>query len=126
MQRRDFLHGALWFAGSPVLASAVPGYLPSAMGMLGIMLEGDTGLIRPDSEYVADDVWRLPTGQWLEPQAYARFVRGRTGFGLFSVLDAANHCLLGEALRLYGGSIRHEKRLSLGGKQWRYLLYAEV
>jgi len=129
MQRRDVLHGALWFAGSSTVSGCLPlaRALPSAPGVLGIMLERDVGVIWPGSEYAANDLWRLPTGQWLEAQVYAGFVRGRTGYGLFSVLDAANHCLLCEALRVYGGCIGYEKCLRPGAaNQWRYLLYATV
>jgi len=128
MQRRDLLRAALCLAGSAVLQSrhlALASGLPAPGNVSGIVLERDVAVIWPDSGKMAADLWRLQAGQWIVSEAYAAFVHGRRG-GLFTLLDAGNHCLVHAALRVHGGCVHYETRRQLAAKQWRYLLYASV
>jgi len=126
MQRRDLLRGTLVLSSAGFWRFAWGHAVPSKMATLSIRLERDTDMIGLGGGYAGEDIWCLPAGQWLDPEGYAAFIRGRTGRGLCTVLDAGNHCLLREALRRHGGYIQGETRQRWRAGEWRYLLYASV
>lgn len=129
MRRRDLLRGSLLLGGGALLAGlplartawAGPGAMP-----LIVFLEGDAStdnLIEALGQ-TPDEIWRLPVGQWLQPDEYVARLRARTGSRLCSSLGPANHCLLVDALRLHGAELHDEQRvLSVAGAP-RFTLHA--
>jgi hypothetical protein len=97
MWRRDVLRGSLLMGGGALLAGlplASPVWAGPVEMRLIVLLEGDT---RIDSLIATlgrtpDEIWRLPAGQWLQPDDYVARLAGRAGSRLCSSLGAANHC----------------------------------
>ncbi|WPN49685.1 MULTISPECIES: twin-arginine translocation signal domain-containing protein [unclassified Pseudomonas] len=116
MWRRDVLRGSLLMGGGALLAGlplASPVWAGPVEMRLIVLLEGDT---RIDSLIATlgrtpDEIWRLPAGQWLQPDDYVARLAGRTGSRLCSSLGAANHCLLLDALRVQGAELHDEQRI---------------
>jgi len=127
MQRRDVLRGVLLLAANHVCASTGicrpllhrNGPLAYEAGFLLVVMERDAGYL----PVVSGKIWRLPAQQWLQPKTSAVLLQEHAGMPIFSVLDAANHCLMREALRRHGGIFHHEQRCLLATR-WRYLLHA--
>ncbi|MCY1274613.1 hypothetical protein D9M68_239620 [compost metagenome] len=130
MRRRDLLlRGSLLLGGSALLAGlplAGPVWAgPSTMPLI-TLLEGDASAdsLVATLGSTLGEVWRLPAGQWLQPDDYAARLAGRIGTRLSSSLGAANHCLLLDALRLHGAELCHEQRLVAPSGVPRYVLHA--
>ncbi|MBA1200397.1 hypothetical protein G7009_01090 [Pseudomonas capeferrum] len=129
MRRRDLLRGSLLLGGGALLAGLpLAGQVLAGSSSMPLitLIEGDASA---DSLVAAlgatpDEIWRLPPGQWLQPDVYVARLSGRTGTRLSSSLGAANHCLLLDALRLQGAELCQEQRLVAPSGVPRYVLHA--
>jgi len=122
MKRRDLLRGSLLLGGGVMLAG-----LPLAdalnsndtqratrIVLIERSLAGERFASALRSAWPGDQplaVWRL-NGPWLEPDRLATRLGNHAGLQLCSLLSAANHGLLLEALRLRSAGLVHEQRVA--------------
>ncbi|MGP3618725.1 hypothetical protein ACTVZK_15725 [Pseudomonas aeruginosa] len=128
MQRRDLLRGAL------LLSSGLLGAIPLTRTAWGTpratatitLIEDSSQSPRPDAMSSSTaEIWRLHRGQLLQPDDYARLRHAPPGTQLHSLLGAANHYLLLDALRQHGARLHIEHRVANSATP-RYALHATL
>lgn len=119
MLRRDLLRNSLLLGGASLLDSLPLSWAVACHQTARVVLlsEDDSGgrqFIRALQERwhpAQMQCWSLPAGQWLQAERLAEYLQGPPGLQLYSLLSAANHSLLIDALRQHGAAILGEYRL---------------
>lgn len=122
MKRRDLLRGSLLLGGGVMLtglplADALSNSATQRAARIVLIERGATGerFVSALRSALSGDqplaVWRL-NGPWLEPDRLATRLGNHAGLQLCSLMSAANHSLLLEALRLRGAGLVDEQRVA--------------